>query len=336
MLTADFDYELPRGLIAQQPAEPRDQARLLVLERGSGQISHRVFADLPALLRPGDLLVANKSRVLPARIQGQLAGGGRAEVLLLRHLAAARWEALVRPARRLRAGSAIQVTDNLTLRVVGIGEHGVREIAVETAGRDADAALLAAGAMPLPPYIRQWSGDPERYQTVYAEVEGSAAAPTAGLHFTADLLTRLQQAGVGLAWVVLHVGLDTFRPVQHADPADHPMHRERFSLSAETIDAITRTRLAGGRVIAVGTTSVRTLETWAATGGTDGWTDLFIRPGFVFRAVDAMITNFHLPRSTLLMLVSAFAGRELILSTYRQAVEREYRFFSFGDAMLMT
>jgi S-adenosylmethionine:tRNA ribosyltransferase-isomerase len=336
MITADFDYELPRGLIAQQPAEPRDQARLLVLERGAGRISHRVFADLPALLRPGDLLVANKSRVLPARVQGQLAGGGRAEVLLLRRLAPARWEVLVRPGRRLREGSTIKVSERLTVRVVGLGEHGLRQIEVETAERDdADAALLAAGAMPLPPYIRQWSGDPERYQTVYAEVEGSAAAPTAGLHFTTGLLARLEQAGVGVAWIVLHIGLDTFRPVQHADPSDHPMHRERFSLPAETIDAIERTRTAGGRVIAVGTTSVRTLETWAATGETDGWTDLFIRPGFAFRAVDAMITNFHLPRSTLLMLVSAFAGRELILSTYREAVEREYRFFSFGDAMLI-
>jgi S-adenosylmethionine:tRNA ribosyltransferase-isomerase len=336
MLTADFDFELPRRLIAQQPAEPRDQARLLVLERASGRTSHHVFADLQTLLRPGDLLVANKSRVLPARIQGRLAGGGRAEVLLLRHLARARWEALVRPGRRLRQGSTIEVTESLVLRVVGTGEHGLRAIQVETADGDADVALLASGSMPLPPYIRHWSGDPERYQTVYAEVDGSAAAPTAGLHFTTGLLDRLQQAGVGLAWVILHVGVDTFRPVQHADPTHHPMHRERFSLPPETIDAILRTRARGGRVVAVGTTTVRTLETWASTGETEGWTELFIRPGFVFRAVDAMITNFHLPRSTLLMLVSAFAGRELVLSTYGQAVEQGYRFFSFGDAMLIT
>jgi S-adenosylmethionine:tRNA ribosyltransferase-isomerase len=337
MLTADFDFELPPGLIAQQPAEPRDRARLLVLERAFGRTTHHVFADLKTLLRPGDLLVANKSRVLPARVRGQLMGGGRAEILLLRHLAPARWEALVRPGRRLRGGSTVGITENLRVHVVGVGEHGVREIEVETArGDDADAALLAAGSMPLPPYIRQWSGDPGRYQTVYAEVDGSAAAPTAGLHFTTALLDRLQEAGVGLAWVVLHVGLDTFRPVQDADPAHHPMHRERFSLPAETIDAVVRTRASGGRVVAVGTTSVRTLETWASTGQTDGWTDLFIRPGFAFRAVDAMITNFHLPRSTLLMLVSAFAGRELVLATYRQAVEQGYRFFSFGDAMLIT
>ena len=326
MRTSDFDYDLPQELIAQTPAEPRDAARLLVLDRTSGSLTHSVVRDLPDLLAPGDLLVLNRSRVLPARVKGRLKGGGQAELLLLRRLAPGHWQTLGRPARRLRPGDAVQISETLQARVVAAHPEGVREVCV-----DSDSALLAAGSVPLPPYIHNWSGDPERYQTVYADVEGSAAAPTAGLHLTPDLLARLEARGIGIARLVLHIGLDTFRPVEGEDPAAHAIHQEWYVVP-DDVQAQVR---AAERVVVVGTTTVRALETWAATGRTEGWTDLFIRPGFQFRVVQGLLTNFHLPRSTLLMLVSAFAGRDRILSAYAEAVRQCYRFYSFGDAMLL-
>jgi S-adenosylmethionine:tRNA ribosyltransferase-isomerase len=332
----DFDYELPEVSIAQAPAEPRDAARLVVLDRAVSELQHRHVSDLPELLRPGDLLVANRSRVLPARIRGTLRGGGRAEVLLLRNLAPGRWQVLARPARRLRVGDMIAIADGLTLEVLAAQADGVREIAVRTSAPNADVALLAHGEVPLPPYIKRWHGDPERYQTVYANELGSAAAPTAGLHFTAELLQRLKHAGIGFASLVLHVGLDTFRPIAEADPSTHKMHREWFSVPPDVQACVHSTRSAGGRIIAVGTTTVRALETWASTGRAEGWSDLFIAPGFQFEFTDALMTNFHLPRSTLLLLVSALAGRERVLGAYAEAIRRGYRFYSFGDAMLIT
>jgi len=335
MRTADFDYTLPEELIAQAPIEPRDAARLLVLDRASGALDHRHVRDLPQLLRRGDLLVLNRSRVLPARVRGTLKGGGHGEALLLRRLGAGRWQALVRPARRLRPGDVLAISASLGLRVLEAQPEGVRELGVESDAPDSDAALLAAGSVPLPPYIRTWVGDPERYQTVFGDVEGSAAAPTAGLHLTHALLDRLRAQDVAIGTLVLHVGLDTFRPVTHADPTAHTMHREWYEVP-ETLQAhVQRTRAEGGRVVAVGTTCVRALETWASTGQTQGWTSLFIRPGHVFGAIDGLMTNFHLPRSTLLMLVSAFVGRERLLAAYQTAIAARYRFYSFGDAMLL-
>jgi S-adenosylmethionine:tRNA ribosyltransferase-isomerase len=337
---ADFDYTLPPELIAQTPIEPRDAARLLVLDRQTGSLADRQVCDLPELLQPGDLLVANRSRVLPARVHGALRGAGQAELLLLRRLAAGRWEALCRPARRLRPGDVIHINQHLSVSITVAHGQGVREIQVDGFYPDGfypdpDAALLAAGTTPLPPYIRGWSGDPERYQTMFADTEGSAAAPTAGLHFTHQLIERLTQRGVGLETVVLHIGLDTFRPVTEGDPRAHHIHREWYAVPRATSERIQHTRQSRGHVVAVGTTVVRTLETWAASGQSEGWTDLFILPGHRFAMVDALMTNFHLPKSTLLMLVSAFAGRERILSAYAHAIEHEYRFFSFGDAMLL-
>jgi S-adenosylmethionine:tRNA ribosyltransferase-isomerase len=336
MQLSDFDYALPAERIAQVPIEPRDAARLLVLDRATDALSHHHVRDLPDLLRPGDLLVANRSRVLPARVPGRLRGGGRAELLLLRRLSPGRWEALARPARRLRQADEVHIRDGLTVTIVAVREEGLREVEVIADEEDADAALLKAGSTPLPPYIRNWAGDPERYQTVFADAEGSAAAPTAGLHVTNHLLARLQAGGIDFATVILHVGLDTFRPVTEADPREHRIHREWCSVPPETRHSITRTRARGGRIVAVGTTVVRTLETWATTGRNEGWTDLFILPGHKFVTIDALITNFHLPQSSLLMLVSAFAGRERVLAAYANAIRHEYRFYSFGDAMLIT
>ena len=335
MRLSEFDYAVPHELIAQTPIEPRDAARLLVLDRESGAIAHRHVYDLPDLLRPGDLLVANRSRVLPARIRGRLRGGGSAELLLLRRLSSGRWEVLGRPARRLRPGDVARVSEDLHVTVVAARAAGIRDIEVHTSQPDPDAALLAAGSTPLPPYIRGWLGDPERYQTIFADTDGSAAAPTAGLHFTPRLLDRLRARGIGLASLVLHVGVDTFRPITDDDPRAHHMHREWYTLPAELAEQIEQAHAAGHRVVAVGTTSVRALEAWAVTGQREGWTDLFILPGHRFAVVDAMLTNFHLPRSTLLMLVSAFAGRERVLAAYGDAIRREYRLFSFGDAMLI-
>jgi S-adenosylmethionine:tRNA ribosyltransferase-isomerase len=333
---SDFDYDLPQELIAQEPLEPRDAARLLVLDRGGVGVAHRRVRELPELLRPGDLLVANRSRVLPARVRGKLRGGGAAELLLLRRLSTGSWQALARPARRLRPGDIVTITPTLGVRVTTARPAGLRELQVESDdGADPDAALLQAGSVPLPPYIRGWHGDPERYQTIFADTEGSAAAPTAGLHFTENLLRRLNDAGIGFATLVLHVGLDTFRPVTESDAASHQMHQEWYTVPPEVQSQIAETRAAGGRIVAVGTTSVRALESWAATGNCAGWTDLFILPSHRFALVDALITNFHLPHSTLLMLVSAFAGRERVLAAYAEAMRERYRFYSFGDAMLV-
>jgi S-adenosylmethionine:tRNA ribosyltransferase-isomerase len=335
MRLADFDYELPRALIAQEPVEPRDAARLLVLSRSSEFIAHHHVRELPDLLKPGDLLVANRSRVLPARVLGRLAGGGGAEFLLLRNLAPGHWEALARPARRLRPGDSVTIDDALCVRVTAAHREGIREVEVLCETGDCDAALLAHGSVPVPPYIRGWLGDPERYQTVFADNLGSAAAPTAGLHFTPELLDGLAARGIGFEKIVLHVGLDTFRPITEGDPLRHRMHREWYTVPPSVQNEIERTRSRGGRVVAVGTTSVRALEAWAACGEAEGWTDLFIVPGHRFVLVDTLLTNFHLPRSTLLMLVSAFAGRERVLAAYAEAVRQRYRFFSFGDAMLI-
>jgi len=308
----------------------------LVLDRATDTLAHRHVRDLPDLLRPGDLVVANRSRVLRARVLGRLRGGGRAELLLLRRLSLGRWEALCRPARRLREGDEVRVTDEVTVSVLAVRPEGIREVLAIADEQDVDAALLRAGSTPLPPYIRYWSGDPERYQTVFADTEGSAAAPTAGLHLTNELLARLQARGIGFATVVLHVGLDTFRPVTEPDPRAHRIHREWCSVPPETRTRVTRTHERGGRIVAVGTTVVRTLETWAATGQSEGWTNLFILPGHKFVTIDALMTNFHLPQSSLLILVSAFAGRERVLAAYADAIRHEYRFYSFGDAMLIT
>jgi len=330
MRLADFDYDLPEELIAQQPVEPRDAARLLVLDRAEDALMHHHISDLPDLLRARDLLVANRSRVLPARVRGKLRGGGNAEFLLLKRLTPGHWETLARPARRLRAGDVVVVNDELNIVVTAAHPEGIRHIEVHS-----DAVLLAQGSVPLPPYIKNWLGDPERYQTVFGDTEGSVAAPTAGLHFTPSLLERLEERNVGFTSLVLHVGLDTFRPITRDDPTTHRMHREWYTVAAEVQRQIEQTRADGGRVVAVGTTAVRALETWATTGELDGWTDRFILPGYRFAIVDALLTNFHLPRSTLLMLVSAFAGRERVLHAYLEAIRTRYRFYSFGDAMLI-
>jgi S-adenosylmethionine:tRNA ribosyltransferase-isomerase len=341
LLAADFDYQLPPELIAQVAAEPRDAARLMVVDRATGQVQHRRFRELDALLAPGDLLVANRSRVLPARLRGRRLGShGRCEVLLLRRLEPTVWEALVRPGRRLQPGARIELGPPEQPVEVEVGQQlpaGSCRLHLRAA---ADSGrLLALGEMPLPPYIRRWSGSPERYQTVFADALGSAAAPTAGLHFTAELLDRLAERGIDFQRVTLHVGLDTFRPLRAERVADHKMHAEWAEVAAETRRQIAATRARGGRIVAVGTTTVRALESAARHGSPgeswSGWTRLFITPGFRFAAIDAMITNFHLPRSTLLLLVGAFLGPELLQRTYRLAIQERYRFYSFGDAMLL-
>lgn len=347
MRTEDFDYHLPAELIAQQPAEPRDQSRLLVLDRATGLIAHRRFADLPEYLHAGDLLVVNDSRVLPARLHGiREATGGHAELLLLRETAAQRWLALARPAKRLRPGDRLHFGGGRLVGVVReVREEGQRVVEFEPGERPLRDLIEEVGELPLPPYIHQQPADPERYQTVYARQSGSVAAPTAGLHFTPALLDRVRAQGVGVATVTLHVGLGTFRPVHAERIEDHVMHAEYGVLPAETASAVRRTRAAGRRIVAVGTTSVRVLESAglaAASPGSVvpedgwyGWTDIFIYPGFRYRVCDALVTNFHLPKSTLLMLVSAFAGKDLIDRAYATAVAERYRFFSFGDAMLI-
>jgi S-adenosylmethionine:tRNA ribosyltransferase-isomerase len=341
--TADFDYDLPTGLIAQSPAEPRDSCRLLVLDRASGQMDHRVFTDLAEYVRPGDLVVVNETRVMPARLRGVREGsGGAVEVLLLRERGRDTWECLVKPGRRLQPGAKLLFGDlEMTGLVVGVlEESGARLIQFNAReGRFMDV-VHRIGEVPLPPYVARPLDDPELYQTVYATDEHSAAAPTAGLHFTTALLDRIQEQGGHLAKVELDVGLDTFRPVSEEDPTEHHIHTEHFRVPAWTADSINDCRARGGKVIAVGTTVARALESAysEATGmvvEAQGSTDLFILPGFRFGAIDALITNFHVPRSTLLMLVSAFAGRELVLSAYDVAMDEGYRFLSFGDAMLI-
>jgi len=342
MRISDFDYALPPSSIAQEAIEPRDAARLMRLAR-EGDPSDHVFRDLPGLLRPGDLLVVNRSRVFPARLLGQREGGGAAEVFLLRDLGDDRWEALVRPGRRLRPGAVVAIDPGLTavVETAAVGPEGRRVVHLRAKTGSVEAALEQAGHVPLPPYIRRPDRpeDRARYQTVYAREKGSVAAPTAGLHFTADLLDALRAAGIGVAEIVLHVGPGTFRPVTADQIEDHRLEPEPYVVPPETAGAVASARTRGGRVVAVGTTVVRALEAAAADEGTvragEGETALVVRPGFTFRVVDALVTNFHLPRSSLLLLVAAFAGRERILGAYEEAVRRGYRFYSYGDAMLL-
>ncbi len=337
MKTSDFDYNLPPELIAQTPIEPRDHARLLILHRKSGALEHRRFYDLPDLLKPGDVLVMNDSRVIPARLHGRKKGtGAAAEILLLRRVGDGVWEALVKPGKRLAVGTVVEFATDVYAEMQDALPDGVRLVKITS-----EARLPSLGEVPLPPYIHAPLGQPERYQTVYAREQGSAAAPTAGLHFTPELLQRLQNKGIETLYTTLHIGLDTFRPVQAEDPANHHIHREFGSLSDEAAQGIAKAKAEGRRIVCVGTTSVRLLEhaalksREAAIDPFAGWVDLFILPGFKFCIADAMITNFHLPRSSLLMLVSAFAGLERVKKTYDEAVRAGYRFYSFGDAMLI-
>ena len=340
MKTQDFYFDLPPELIAQTPIVKRDASRLLVLPKEEGEVAHRHFYDLTDYLRPGDCLILNDSRVLPARLLGQrLPGGGACEVLLLIDRGDNVWECLVRPGKRLRRGARVSFGDGkLKGEIVDELPDGNRLVKFEYEGIFLEV-LDALGKMPLPPYIKAELQDRERYQTVYSRVVGSAAAPTAGLHFTPELLEKVQEMGVSLGYVTLHVGLGTFRPVKEENILDHDMHSEYCVIPPETAELINRTKANGGRVICVGTTSCRTIESWAGEDGhmepSAGWTKIFIYPGYRFKVLDGLITNFHLPESTLLMLVSALAGRERVLEAYKEAVAEQYRFFSFGDAMLI-
>ena len=341
MKTSDFYYDLPQELIAQTPMEKRDGSRLMTLDRRTGETGHWHFYDLPSLLRPGDCLIMNDSRVLPARLLGRrLPGGGACEVLLLTDKGENVWECLVRPGRKLRAGARMTFGDgSLTAEVAEELADGNRLVRFAYEGIFLEV-LERLGKMPLPPYIKEELQDQERYQTVYSKVLGSAAAPTAGLHFTPELLRELESKGVNLGYVTLHVGLGTFRPVKEEAIEDHDMHSEFCTVPSETAELINRTKAAGGRVICVGTTSCRTLESWAGEDGhmeaRSGWTNIYLYPGSRFKVMDGLVTNFHLPESTLIMLVSAFAGREAVLAAYREAVKERYRFFSFGDAMFIS
>ena len=339
MKTSDFIYDLPEELIAQTPMERRDASRLLVLDKNTGEMEHRHFYDLPSYLRPGDCLVLNDSRVIPARLFGTRPTGGATELVLLKELTDDRWECLARPGKKLRPGTEITFGDGeLTGVVEEVLEDGNRIIRFRYEGIFLEI-LDRLGNMPLPPYIKAQLEDPERYQTVYAREPGSAAAPTAGLHFTKELLEEIEAMGVFVRFVTLHVGLGTFRPVKAENIEDHDMHSEYCTIPPETAETVNTVRKNGGRIIAVGTTSCRTLESFARPDGilepSAGWTSIFIYPGYKFKCIDALVTNFHLPGSTLVMLVSALAGREHILNAYRCAVEEKYRFFSFGDAMFI-
>jgi S-adenosylmethionine:tRNA ribosyltransferase-isomerase len=334
--TADFDYDLPESFIAQEPLEPRDAARLMVLHREDGRIEHRIFREIGEYLRPHDVLVLNQTRVLPARLFARKESGGRAEILLLRRLDEQSWECLV-GGKGLKAGRRLLLSEALEATILEEKEGALR--IVRFSSPLTPELLFRLGQVPLPPYIHRPLHDPERYQTVYARQPGSAAAPTAGLHFTPRLLQELQAQGIHLAYITLHIGLDTFAPVTEDRPTEHKIHTEWCEVDEVAVETICAARAQGGRVIAVGTTSVRALESAATESGElqpyRGDTSLFILPGYRFKVVEAMITNFHLPRSTLLMLVSAFAGRERILSAYEEAKRHQYRFYSFGDAMLI-
>lgn len=346
MRTEDYDYELPTELIAQTPLERRSGSRLLVLDRACRGIRHTQFETLPTLLSPGDLMIANDSRVMPARLRGvKVDTGAAVEILLLRPHTTGAWEVLARPSKRLKSGQVISFGGGLLQATVQDGgDDGTRLVRFSAQADQLETLFAKFGEMPLPPYIRSSLADPERYQTVYAREVGSAAAPTAGLHFTPEVLQAVRARGVDIEFLTLHVGLGTFRPVQVDRIEEHHMHAEWFDVPVELLERIRETRARGGRVLSVGTTTVRALESAArrvdAVEGVrearvSGWTDIFLYPGVELLATDALLTNFHLPKSTLLMLVSALAGRDLILSAYRAAVAEQYRFFSFGDAMLI-
>ncbi len=340
MTTKDFYYELPPELIAQTPLSDRTASKLLVMERETGALSHRIFRDIVEYLHPGDCLVMNNTRVIPARLYGVKEGsGGKIEFLLLKRLELDTWEVILKPGKKAKPGSRFVFGEGLLIaEVLEIIEDGKRIVRFEYEGVW-EELLDRLGEMPLPPYIKEKLVDKERYQTVYSKIEGSAAAPTAGLHFTEELLEKIQEKGVRIAYLTLHVGLGTFRPVSVENVEEHMMHTEQYEVSKDAADIINATRKAGGRVIAVGTTSVRTLETVAKEDGfipaQSGDTSIFIYPGYRFKAVDALITNFHLPESTLLMLISAFADKDHVFDAYHEAVKEGYRFFSFGDAMFM-
>ncbi len=337
MKTSEFFYDLPEELIAQTPLEKRDTSRLMVLDRNSGEVTHKHFYDIVDYLQPGDCLVMNDSRVLPARLLGHRPTGGAVEVLLLRDLGNKCWECLCKPGRKMQVGSEVIFGNReLTATVKAVQEDGNRVVEFHYEGIFLEV-LERLGKMPLPPYIKAELQDQERYQTVYSREVGSAAAPTAGLHFTSELLDKIRAKGVKTAFVTLHVGLGTFRPVKAEEILDHHMHSELCMMSSETAKILNKTKAEGGRVICVGTTSCRTLESLVNDDGSfearSKWTEIFIYPGYTFKAMDGLITNFHLPESTLVMLVSAFAGREYVLNAYAEAVKERYRFFSFGDAM---
>ena len=339
MKTHDFWYDLPEELIAQTPLDQRDSSRLLVLNRRTGETMHQHFYDIVDFLRPGDCLVMNDSRVLPARLLGHRPTGGAVELLLLQDLGEKRWECLAKPGRKLHPGQQVLFGNGeLTATVLDVCDGGNRIVEFRYEGIFLEV-LERLGKMPLPPYIKAELKDKERYQTVYSREVGSAAAPTAGLHFTNDLLDKIRDKGVKTEFVTLHVGLGTFRPVKVEDISSHHMHAELCMINAETAETLNETRKNGGRIICVGTTSCRTLESLVNSDGSfsakSAWTDIFIYPGYTFKAMDGLITNFHLPESTLVMLVSAFAGRENVLKAYHEAVDRRYRFFSFGDAMFI-
>lgn len=340
MTTKDFYYDLPQELIAQHPLDDRAASRLLTLNRNTGELNHRHFRDIKEYLNPGDCLVMNNTRVIPARLYGVKEDtGGKIEFLLLKRIDLNTWNVILKPGKRARRGARFVFGDGLLrAEIIDVLPDGNRIVRFEYNGVW-EEILDTLGEMPLPPYIKEKLADKERYQTVYSKIEGSAAAPTAGLHFTNELINEIRDMGVNTAYLTLHVGLGTFRPVSVENVEDHVMHTEHFEVTEEAADTINKTRASGGRIIAVGTTSVRTLESVAAPDGTMcaamGDTNIFIYPGYRFKAVDAIITNFHLPESTLLMLVSAFAGKDKIMSAYKQAVDEKYRFFSFGDAMFL-
>lgn len=338
MLVTDFDYELPQELIAQHPMEPRDHSRLLVVDKHTGELQHKHFYDLVDYLRPGDVLVFNDTRVIPARLHGTKDTGAHVEVFLLTRRDATDWEVLVRPGKKLQVGAKINFSDELSCEVIEHTDFGGRVVRFKYEGIF-EEILDRLGETPLPPYITAPLEDKERYQTVYNRERGSAAAPTAGLHFTKELLAKIKELGCEEVFVTLHVGLGTFRPVSEANIEDHKMHKEFYTVSQEAADAINKAKAEGRRIIAVGTTAVRTLESAGADGtlrAGGNWTNIFIYPGYKFRFVDELVTNFHLPQSTLLMLVSTLATRDIMLATYKKAVEEKYRFFSFGDAMFIT
>ena len=339
MKLTDFDYDLPEELIAQTPVEPRNSSRLMVLDPVEKSIEHRHFYDLKEYLEPGDTLIFNDTRVMPARLLGWREGtGGKVEVFLLRRIDGDTWETLVKPGRKAREGQVVRFSDELTCTVQETTDFGGRIVKFSYEGIF-EEILDRLGETPLPPYIHEKLADRERYQTVYSREHGSAAAPTAGLHFTKEQMAELKNMGINLGFVTLHVGLGTFRPVSVETVEEHVMHKEYYSISQETADLIKATKAAGKRVIAVGTTSIRTLESAATAvgeiAGRTDWTNIFIYPGYEFKIVDGIVTNFHLPKSTLIMLISAFAGREFVLKAYEQAVKERYRFFSFGDAMMI-